>query len=271
VGNENPVCHHIIVCGLLFQISSLVQAFGRLRPEQRGPDSTVTVVLKRDDTRNFARLKEDDEDRYRLLFDAGIIGEDSDNMVRQVYGVDNLQQVMAETDDCLLRLISQRFGYDRNVCRRCCNCKQRNPVLTIASKRSVSAVPALTSRIAACKAMDELACSCVCGSKVCNGATCLSRIGIYCFRCGGPHQVKSCNFDVDAILKGGACSKCWDLYSRVGIHKHSECRIQYRLRTVLLRFVRYEKPDGGLKRLMEKMMVSDEAWFRSVCRMYGGK
>lgn len=264
VGNENHRCRHIIVCGLIYHLSNLVQAFGRLRPEQRGVDSFVTVVLRSRGEPTFEKQVTEDVRSQSLLLSASIIDEKSVGFVQNVYSAQTLNDILIDKSQCLIQSISEKFGYHRDVCRRCSNCVDNHPVQVLATWAREVSVPTVDNRRRCKHLLLELTEKCTCGSSNCDGTSCLRRYGMRCFRCGGKHGVKDCSFEIDKCLRGMACSKCWELYSVYPMHKHTDCRLDYRLRAMLLRHIRTNRPLGGLPAFVEEMMTSEDNWFRLV-------
>ena len=67
VGNENRYCKTIVIGGFLFNVNSSVQAIGRLRPVQRGPDSTIQVFHKSLHSLHLADTSKKSEDLFNRV------------------------------------------------------------------------------------------------------------------------------------------------------------------------------------------------------------
>lgn len=122
VGNENRYCKTVVVGGFLFNVSSLVQAIGRLRPTQRGPDSIVEVFsfpFREDDRLTNAETSE-------TLFDdglaAGFLSQDDKSVFRQIFAPVGLQDFLLLNDGCYLQALSGFYGFARLPCNRCALC-----------------------------------------------------------------------------------------------------------------------------------------------------
>ena len=123
VGNENKMCKSIVIAGFLFNVSSLVQAIGRLRPEQRGPTSTVLVFRHpiRSLSRQDARLKS--QLAFSEILDAGCLTTDSRELFDNLFTPIGLQVVLSLKDGCYLQHLSNLYGFVRLPCGRCGLCK----------------------------------------------------------------------------------------------------------------------------------------------------
>jgi hypothetical protein len=123
VGNENKLCKSIVIAGFLFNVSSLIQAIGRLRPEQRGPTSVVHVFRYpfRSVNRQDARLK------CQLLFSevvqATCLTNDSRNLFESLFSPVGLQEVLSLKEGCYLQHLSKLYGFVRLPCDRCGLCQ----------------------------------------------------------------------------------------------------------------------------------------------------
>lgn len=122
VGNENKFCKTIIVGGFLFNVSSLVQAIGRLRPTQRGPDSKVQIF--RFPFRSVDRVdaSEKSDTLFGEVLDAGCVRATNKEVFMRVYSPIGLQEILSMKDGCYLQHLSGCFGFARLPCNRCGLC-----------------------------------------------------------------------------------------------------------------------------------------------------
>ena len=123
VGNENKLCKTIVVAGFLFNVSSLVQAIGRLRPEQRGPTSKVQVFRFPFRKQNRKDAKLQSQVLYSEILEAGCLREDSREQFELLFTPVGLQQVLSLKQGCYLQFLSKLFGHVRLPCGRCGLCE----------------------------------------------------------------------------------------------------------------------------------------------------
>ena len=123
VGNENSKCRTIVIAGVLFDVSSLVQAFGRLRPEQRGVNSVVSIFHNPIEKKNAQYAITVLETRFRELKDAGCLDETMRKDFINIFSNLGLLRVLNTQQGCYLKRISSYFGYDRTDCERCSLCR----------------------------------------------------------------------------------------------------------------------------------------------------
>jgi hypothetical protein len=122
VGNENRQCKTIVIAGFLYNVSSLVQAIGRLRPEQRGHSSKVQIFRYplRSVNRMDARL--DSQHQFSEIVDAGCLDLDSKELFLDIFSSIGLQQFFLLKEGCYLQHLSKLYGFVRLPCGRCGLC-----------------------------------------------------------------------------------------------------------------------------------------------------
>ena len=126
VGNENRLCKSIVVAGFLFNVSSLVQAIGRLRPEQRGPSSQVQVFRFPIRTVNRHDAREQCSVLFSEIVEAGCLKTDSRQQFANLFSPLGLQEVLSLKEGCYLQHLSKFYGFVRLPCDRCDLCVSRN-------------------------------------------------------------------------------------------------------------------------------------------------
>jgi superfamily II DNA helicase RecQ len=122
VGNENKKCRKIIVGGFLFNVSSLVQAIGRLRPDQRGKGSSVVVFR----CGIHKKLREEaihtEEDTFSELVRATCLQEATRDHYSRIFSPVGLQKVLSMKTGCYLQTMSHFYGFARSACGTCGLC-----------------------------------------------------------------------------------------------------------------------------------------------------
>lgn len=124
VGNENPKCKTVVIAGFLYNISSLVQAFGRLRPEQRGDDAVVSIFRTKLCKKDLDTAKETEENLFLELKAAGCVGDETRTLYRRLFSPVGLLWFFFSKQGCYLQTISSYFDYDRPPCGKCTLCRR---------------------------------------------------------------------------------------------------------------------------------------------------
>ena len=122
VGNENRLCKTIVVGVFLFNVSSIVQAIGRLRPEQRGPTTRVQVYHSVISSRDRYQATKLGEDQFTDLSESGCLKVDSKEQFFELFGPMGLQKILSLKEGCYLQQLSRCFGFSRLACGRCGLC-----------------------------------------------------------------------------------------------------------------------------------------------------
>jgi hypothetical protein len=125
VGNENRLCQSIVVAGFLFNVSSLVQAIGRLRPGQRGPSSKVQVFRFPIRTANRQDARQQCSVLWSEILEAGCLNMNSRQQFANLFSPVGLQEVLSLKEGCYLQHLSKFFGFVRLPCDRCGLCVSR--------------------------------------------------------------------------------------------------------------------------------------------------
>lgn len=132
-GVDSPICHHVVIAGFLFDISSVVQAFGRLRPGARARNGATVTFLDNTEqlgTGTFLQsMLYDSNDRFRHLLEHGVLEERDKQSYLNLFGGGGLFSWLLgvrSSDTCLLVSISKCFGsLNKLPCKRCSVCLTR--------------------------------------------------------------------------------------------------------------------------------------------------
>lgn len=232
VGNENPLCRHLVVCGYLYNLINMVQAINRLRPAQRHGGS-VRILLPKYSRQHIVSTWDRDQLKFAALAERGLVPNDAD-LWKMFGSIEGLNHWLVEEDGCWIANLLQKFGTSRNSCGMCDRCKGSAVIVS-----AVSATSAVSERNrilnVARNVLRRLHSECiVCGSEMCNGEGCLPRGA--CFVCGGAHRRNMCAVDWKKVLCNKGCFSCLDPFFRQGYRSHDakSCPLQRRLKRVVI-------------------------------------
>lgn len=127
VGNESKNARTIIVVGLIYNISNLLQAMGRLRPEQRDEYASLIQIVGKADKFHM--------DKSDLLIEEMKINKmivDQDVLTAKQFFHQNCYYQMFEQKQCILISLGKAIGEanERNRCERCNWCKKGKILIT---------------------------------------------------------------------------------------------------------------------------------------------
>lgn len=123
VGNDNSACKTILIAGFLFNVSSIIQAIGRLRPVQRGKNSIVKVFRQPIRSHHRRKAKETENTTFLELQEAGCLEANDFNHFSKIYSACGLLNFLSKTEGCFLQELSSLFGFGRTRCGRCSLCE----------------------------------------------------------------------------------------------------------------------------------------------------
>lgn len=123
VGNENRLCNTIVIGGFLFNISSLVQAIGRLRPEQRGQNSQVQVIRLPITALDRYKATKDADDKFVELKTSNCLDDSLKETYHQIFSPLGLQKLLSMKEGCYLKQLSSLYDFARSDCLRCSLCR----------------------------------------------------------------------------------------------------------------------------------------------------
>lgn len=123
VGNENPACKEIIVMGIVYNLSALVQAIGRLRSNQRGPSSRVLQVLLASERSSHERYINDSNTDLQQLIDAGVLSATDKDKFTGLFHYEKYLKFITTGGGCFIARLAVIFGATQPDCGRCTWCK----------------------------------------------------------------------------------------------------------------------------------------------------
>jgi hypothetical protein len=237
VGNESSRCEAVFIVGYIFNLMSVVQAMGRLRPKQRKSTGCIEIFLNKMSPALWARFQVRDKTTLDLLAAKRIIATAKDQKVFGAVGSFCHLYRWANFDDgCRIVALSRRFGLPGvSDCKACDRC-HGTPVAKMAAAAKTKADADTSNENKALPVLKRLELMClVCRRQECDGEGCLGKGD--CFKCGGPHFSRGCrDFDFTSLLHSRACFSCLDLHSRRDYQTHDtgKCPLKKRLRRVFI-------------------------------------
>jgi DEAD/DEAH box helicase/Zinc knuckle len=239
VGNENPMCRHIIICGTIYNVLNVVQAFGRLRPSQRKAGGSIYFYVDEVSQGQLKCLEDDALPQFQHQCARDLI-PDNISIFRKYLSPVGIHE-WVNSDGCLVKNLSLLFGKyvsDCGICNICRGLKRQASVNTVSIRRDE------TIRLQAKDILRQLELQClVCKSSECDGEGCLV-IGV-CYVCGGSgHFRRDCQLKWSSILGKRGCHSCSDIFGREEFRQHqpTECPLKRRLRRILFHFLDSKKP-----------------------------
>eukprot|EP00980_Cylindrotheca_fusiformis_P026307 scaffold15776_cov69-Cylindrotheca_fusiformis.AAC.1 len=121
VGNENGRCKTMIIVRPLFDISSLIQVIGRLRPNQRGVGTEVIQLCEQKDLKPNKSVTENCDRSIKNLINANFVSENEvDIVLRKVYHIDGYKEWLRNEDQNCFVSIGDPANYFIDLSRLEC-------------------------------------------------------------------------------------------------------------------------------------------------------
>ena len=261
VGNENPKCRHVVIVGYLFNLLSLVQAIGRLRPSQRSRKGSIKIILP---IRSKLDFKKEWDDEYLKKFvpakERGLVPPDITTF-KKFAAMCGLHDILCEQQGCLLVNVSKSFGKKRRQCGVCDYCVS-SPMKQSANYAKAHAETTIRSKHDASSIWRSLIVKCpVCQSTNCDGDTCFPLD--LCYQCGAKdHKRKDCKVDWTTVLRGKACYYCFDPFHREGYVNHTAkdkegCPLKRRFKRLLFQRCRL-KGDQNIREFVAGIFSEED-------------
>jgi superfamily II DNA helicase RecQ len=266
VGNENIACRLIVIVGLLYDVSQIVQAIGRLRKEQRDESAAVRLFYKVPGDSELDKWKDEHSRCFQSLRCKGMVSIECAKEFAMAFSRQAVFDWAKQTDICYIVKLRELLGAQGGeICKRCGNCR----VATVISQQSCIAVAIKTistsKKETATKLLLVLEEKCgVCSSRSCDGESCMQSNGLICFKCGGKHYTSVCVFSIASILQNKACYYCYDLHSRSNNHDKKSCRLKRRLKIAMMKHHWSLRSTDTYESFLRTVYASDEAWYNAI-------
>jgi len=239
VGNESSRTQLVCIVGLLYNLPSIVQSLGRIRPIQRSNVSQCRIFTN---TNNQSRIQIDKNDSTTAmneLIGSGILSSDHQKKYKRSMTCTAVNKWLFEDQGCRYVSLAARLGYTQVPCNLCDACTETNVAMLGDSKREEIQLRE-RERENGIRLLSRLKQKCICCNKTDCDGTCVAmkQNPRVCLRCLGNHRVTKCTFDYVSILNQKACYGCYVYnYSQGTRHNIQDCSrkggIQERLRGLI--------------------------------------
>ena len=252
VGNESTKTQLVCITGLLYNIPSIVQSIGRIRPKQRNDDSLVRVFVPHTVNARLHLDKVNSEHNFQQLCSTRIIAETNRSKYRKCMTVTSVYEWVNCDLGCRFVSLAARMGYNQDICKVCDNCR-KSPANKSAILKRKEVKKYKEEKDFGLRLLHKCKSHCPCCKNTTCIGTCVVRKqkGIYCFHCLGSHVASKCPGKWKKVLEGKACYSCFRYrLSDNDNHHFSQCsklgEIQERLRG-LIHYKYFDEVGKGLE------------------------
>jgi superfamily II DNA helicase RecQ len=264
VGNESSRCRMVVICGYIYNVLNMVQAIGRLRESQRGPDSEVKVIVPISDIRMQTRTEELDRINLLRLGEKGLIANEETNIfMEKLLSVKPLYQWVCNKELCRVGSLLELLGHQYRKCGNCDVCGDSYVRRTSATAQAVVDLRLMTfSKAQDVLSLMEVQCV-MCGKEDCDGTSCLPTLLGYrmvCSLCGGQHKRASCSVNYNISIGGRACFSCLSLKDVVGVHTPDQCKHTKKIKCAVFVSFRRTRQVSSFDDYLTKLYSSKDNW-----------
>lgn len=255
VGNESSKTQLVVIVGMLYNLPSIVQSIGRVRPMRRKKDSLCCIYTSNNNFNRMVVAKDDSIVAFRELVGCGILEDESKDNYMKSMTMSAVNKWLFVDKGCRMVSLALRLGYKQEPCHLCDICTdtcvkvasvQKKSQMKVNNKEKVEGIRLLTRL--------KRKCMC-CNSSSCNGLCVVRKLskGLICFHCLGKHRVADCDKSYKKVLHGKACFSCYVYnYSPDCVHDFKECskdgEVKERLRGLIHYDYCQKNKENGLKR-----------------------
>ena len=114
VGNESSKTQLVCIVGLLYNLPSIVQAMGRIRPHRRNTTSLVRIFINVNNNSKLYLGRIEGKRNYQGLISTQIVSQNSIDYYYKCMTVNSVYDWLTQDLGCRLRSLSKRLGYKQN-------------------------------------------------------------------------------------------------------------------------------------------------------------
>lgn len=246
VGNESRRTQMVCIVGMHYNLPSIIQAYGRIRPKRRTTMSECLIFTSNNNYQRLIVAKEESSNAFNLLVGSGIIGPASKDVYNKSMTMHSVNEWLFKDQGCRLVSLAGRIGFRHDKCRICDMCTNtsvnRSAMDREKRKRNVKKQREMGIQI-----LRHLKKRCICCSSNSCAGNCVAsgmQQSPACYHCLGNHTAKNCPRDYRSILNGKACFSCYVYnYSEDVVHSHNECRVEGEIQERLRGLIHYDYND----------------------------
>lgn len=258
VGNESSRTQMVCIVGMHYDLPSIIQAYGRVRPKRRTKNSKCLIYTA---PNNYGRLKAvevENTNAFNELVGSGIMN--SANAVKY-----NRSMTMAAVNDwlfkdqgCRIVSLAGRLGFQHHKCSVCDMCTD-TCVNILANLKGKKKYNNNVRQQFGVRLLTRMKHKCLgCNKTSCNGSCVVTKMqGIVCYHCLGNHVASKCPKQYKSILKGKACYSCYMYnYSEDVIHDFTTCSGTGGIKERLRGLIQYDYLEKRKKKEIKVSFIS---------------
>ena len=225
VGNESSRTQMVCIVGMHYNLVSIIQSYGRIRPKRRSKNSKCLIFTS---PNNYGRLKAaeaESTNTFNELVGNGIMNSANAEEYMRSMTMGAVNDWLFKDQGCRIVSLAGRLGIEHQKCAVCDMCTDTcvniSAVLKDKNQRNNHVRQNVGIRL-----LTRMKHKCLCCNQTsCNGSCVVRRMkGIVCYHCLGQHRAKNCPREYRKVLEGKACYSCYVYnYTEEKIHDFTQC------------------------------------------------
>lgn len=271
VGNESSKTQLVCIVGLLYNIQSIIQSIGRIRPACRTGESLCAIFTLEDNSQSIQHNRSESTKLFIELSTLEILKESDRVTFERANTATSVNNWLFDDKGCRMVSLASRLGFQQTICKLCDRCTNTS-VNAQGRMRSDMIEKKRNQKRVCIQLLTRLKLKCfVCNSKHCGGNCVVRGIGrMACFHCLGSHSANACKRYHVSVLRNKACFSCY-LFNYEGSihHDNTVCRkngeLKERLRGLLqyhyLHKTDYKQKGKSFVDFLGKVYTSEDTFF----------
>jgi len=242
VGNECSNTQMVCIVGMMYNLPSIVQAIGRIRPMRRNDNSICSIFTQEKNHDKIALDKDEKANAFRELVACNILSDENSAMYFQSMTMQSVHNWLFNDTGCRYTSIARRLGYNIPSCKVCDKCSSKH-ILYSGTKKTQEISSHQIHKHHGIQLLLRLKQKCiVCNDTNCSG-TCVVRnikSKVVCFHCLGSHLSNQCKI-YKPILDRKACYSCYVFnYDQRSYHDYRQCSKEGEIREKLRALIQHD-------------------------------
>lgn len=225
VGNESSRTQMVCIVGLLYNLPSILQSYGRIRPRRRNQSSLCSIYTAKNNVARLKGIEVDSSRNFDELVGSGIVSSSNKSKYNNSMTTKAVHDWLFKDQGCRLVNLAGRLGFRHPKCNICDMCTD-TCVRVSSDLNKKKMINNNEQRKIGERILQRMKQKClICNSAQCNGSCVVKKMqGVTCYHCLGNHVASRCKREYRNILKGKACYSCYVYnHSEDCIHNYTEC------------------------------------------------
>ncbi len=269
VGNESSKTGLVCIVGMLYNLPSIVQSIGRIRPMRRTKNSRCSIFTAESYSDKMKAQRNVVLASCNQLIGCNVLSEENKGRYLQSMTMNAVNNWLFRDIGCRFVTLAKRLGFNQEtrcgLCDKCVGTEVNK--LSRVKKRGIDI--AGIHRDMGIRLLDRLKHKCICCNDVRCSGTCVveKRVkGMACYHCMGGHRASQCKKIYKTVLEGKACYSCFVFnYGQDSMHGFRDCSKDGGVKERLRALIQHDYLDKKMKR------NDEDLWFSHLSGIYASE